>query len=82
MEKLLFVTTAITEVSTKDLEGKGTLRWLDGLLYQWVYNCGAVAARADSPACYDVSANGTSADFIKECLPDCADADIAFFAGI
>ncbi len=82
MEKVLFNTTALTQTSTSDLEGKGTLRVVDGKLYQWVYNCGAVASRAGGPACYDVSENGDSDDFSCECLPDCADADIAFFAGV
>jgi hypothetical protein len=82
MNKVLFVTEEVTEYSSKDLEGVGTLRWVDGQLYQWVENDGAVAARAGGPACYDVSANGGASTFMSKCLPDAADDDINFFAGI
>jgi len=81
MEKQLFVTKALTEYSTKDLEGAGALRWYNNKLYQWVENDGAVAARAGGPACYDAT-NADDDDFLGKCLPDCAAEDLALFAGI
>jgi hypothetical protein len=38
MQKTLFVTQAVTEYSTSDLEGVGTLRWIGGKCYRWVKN--------------------------------------------
>ncbi len=73
--------TKVTEFKSTDVEGKGTLRWYNNELYQWVYNCGAIDARADSPACYDAS-NGGEDYFFQKALPDPADADVQFFAGI
>lgn len=43
MEKALFVTKNITQVSTSDLEGVGTVRWKDGKCYRWVQNKHSVA---------------------------------------
>lgn len=43
MEKALFVTKQITQVSASDLEGVGTIRWKDGKCYRWVKNGEATA---------------------------------------
>jgi hypothetical protein len=80
MKTLFF--TALTETSTSDLEGIGTTR-IDqyGNKYRWVYNCGAVASRAGGPACYDATLLA-AATFLQHALPDAADADVNFLAGI
>ena len=40
MEKQIFRTKNVTEVSNIDLEGVGTLRWVGDKLYRWVQNKG------------------------------------------
>lgn len=80
-KKIAFL-TSLTETATTDVEGVGTMREDQfGNKYRWLYNAGAVAARAGYPACYDAS-NLAASDFLQKALPDPADADVNFFAGI
>jgi len=79
--KTLFTLPGVTSYSSTDVNTKGSFQEAGDQLYQWVYNAGAVAARAGGPACYDASNIGES-DFLQDCLPDAADADVNFFAGI
>lgn len=79
--KVLFE-TGLTDVSTTDIEGIGTLRFDEfGNRYRWVYNASAFASRVGSPACYDATLYSGN-NFLKHVLAAPADADILYLGGI
>ncbi len=86
MEKILFVTQAVTESSAYsttradrgDLEQVGTLRWVDDRCYRWVQNLHTSAMTIGMVACHDY---GEVADALKSIiLPQTT--DLSFMAGI
>ncbi len=80
MLKTLFE-TALTDVSTEDIEGVGSLRYDEkGKVYRWVKNEATSALTAKQPVCYDVSDVGTKALYETVLTP--AAADLMCAAGI
>jgi len=78
--KILFQ-TALTDYSSKDLEGVGTIRVeADGKVYRWVENLNAsVAFLAGQPVNYDATA--TLANMFEGAIA-CAAADEELLAGV
>lgn len=76
-EKKIFI-TRLTDTSTSDLEGVGTIRWEGNKAYKWVlYNqgAGAVAAAAGNVAYYYGAAGvGTSGYTNSEVTSDVSDS--------
>lgn len=78
MEKQLFVTKDITQVSASDLEGVGTVRWKGGKCYRWVQNKHTVAT-AIGDLVFHSYANG--ATFLMK-VYDGATNDLGAMAGV
>jgi len=79
-QKVLFE-TALTELSSEDIEGVGTLRKDNiGRVYRWVKNRNATAFTAKQPVCYDADNVGSSA--LLETVNSPVTADLMLAGGI
>ena len=78
MDKTLFVTKEITEVSTTDLEGVGATRWVGEKCYRWVQNKHTAVTGIGSVV-FHLYTNG--ADFLKK-VYDGATAQLGALAGV
>ena len=77
MEKQIFVTAEVTQVSTKDLEGQGVIRTDEnGNKYKWVYNSNATNSTAAAYA-FAVYSDGDRSQ-----AQEAVAADLANVAGV
>lgn len=75
--KQLFVTSLLTEISDKDLEGKGTVREDEkGNKYKWVYESGSTNSTAA------VGAYAVYSDANRDQVQESVAADLANIAGV
>ena len=77
--KTLFVTD-LTDTSTTDKEGVGTLRWDGANCYRWVYNATESATVVGEVVCHDMDANPDST--LVESVYAAATADLGMLAGV
>jgi hypothetical protein len=78
--KTIFQTT-LTDVSSEDLEGVGTVRHGEaGSMYRWVKNRNATAFTAKQPVCYDATNAGSAA--LLQAVNSPVTADLMLQAGI
>lgn len=80
MNKQLFKTKLITEVSPNDLEGVGTLRWVGDRLFRWVNNATGTDTVVGEVVCHDMSANPDSGLFEK--IYKSVSNDLSMMAGV
>lgn len=78
MEKQLFVTKDITQVSTSDLEGVGTIRWKDKKCYRWVQNKHSASTGVGSMMFHNYA---NLANFLEK-VYDGSTADLGAMAGV
>jgi hypothetical protein len=79
-DKMIFVTQSVTQTSTTDLEGVGSLRWIGDKCYRWVKNNSGGALAIGELVCHD-EALSDPAD-IFESVKDPTTARLMLLAGI
>ena len=77
-EKAIFVTKTVTQVSTTDLEGVGTLRWAGNKCYRWVKNADDAAFIAGQAVFHKA---GDAANFYSNAY-EALTAQLMFLAGV
>lgn len=78
MQKNVFVTGAVTDSKSTDVEGVGTLRWVGSKLYRWVQNKHTSALALGDVCFHDFS---NAADLLEK-VYDGATADLGAMAGV
>ncbi len=78
MEKQIFRTRTVTQSSSSDLEGVGTLRWIGPSLFRWVRNYHTSALSTSNVVFHK---DGDAANFVER-VYDGLTGDLGFMAGV